>query len=203
MDESGDPGMKLGKGSSDCFTVCLVLFPHEADADSCRSRIQTLRPELEMKLSGKASEFHFTKASHERREAFLTAVSAFPFRFFAATIVKERLSGRAWQKKDYVYQQAAVMAIDLVLDPVLEAKLAFDSTSSRTFDWELLRFLTKHAGFYEGLPVIKETKRLDSAKDDLIQLVDKVCGAVACEDDCYRRTIRHREGASVGFSEDR
>lgn len=194
--------MKLSSGSSDCFTICLVLFPDEADAERCRERIQSLRAELGMKLSGKASEFHFCKATHERREAFLAAVSAFPFSFFTATIRKERLSGRDWLKKDYMYERAAFMAIDLVRDELLEAKLLFDATSSRTFDWDLLRTLKKHVGLFEGLPGIKETKRMDSYKDDLIQMVDMVCGAAMCDDECYGRIIRHRRGRCVVFPED-
>ena len=194
--------MKLGRGSSDCFTICLVLFPDEAEAERCRECIQALRAELGMKTSGKASEFHFCKASHQRREAFLTAVSAFPFSFFTATIRKERLSGRAWRKKDYMYERAASMALDLARDELLEAKLLFDATSSRAFDWELLRTLKKHVGLYEEVPVIKETRRLDSHKDDLIQLVDMVCGAAMCDDDCYQRLIRHRKGRCLVFPED-
>ena len=58
---------------------------------------------------------------------------------------------------------------------MLEAKLFFDATSSRQFDWELLTFFKKHAGTYEGVPIIKETQRLASYKDDLVQLVDMVC----------------------------
>jgi hypothetical protein len=201
MDESGDPGMKLGRGSSNLFTVCLVLFPDEAEAERCRARIQDLRIELGMKPSGKGSEFHFWKAAHERRNAFLTAISAFSFSFFTTTIVKERLSGKAWLKKNYMYERAAVMAIDLARDDLLEAKLHFDATSSRSFDWALLRTLKGHVGLYEGVPVIKQTKRLDSHKDDLIQLVDMVCGAATCEDDCYRRILRQKKWGRVVFPE--
>jgi hypothetical protein len=61
MDESGDPGMKLGKGSSDLFTISLVLFPETAVAEACRQRIQELRHELGMKLSGQAASFHFAR----------------------------------------------------------------------------------------------------------------------------------------------
>ncbi len=99
MDESGDTGMKLGQGSSALFTIGMVLFQEEAQANACRARIQALRPELGMKLSGKKSEFHFREMDHERREAFLRAVAEFPFHFYSSTITKERLSGKEWNKK--------------------------------------------------------------------------------------------------------
>lgn len=199
MDESGDPGMKLSKGSSALFTIGLVLFPEESLAENCRAHIQALRRELGMKLQGKGAEFHFTKMAHRHREAFLSAVAEFPFQFFTATITKDRLSGHAWRKKDYVYQRTGVLALDQALGGMLEAKLVFDATSSRKFDWDFLRFLKKHAGFYEGVPVIKETYRLESYKDDLVQMIDMICGAVMAEDRCYHRLIRNREGGRVDY----
>ncbi len=198
LDESGDHGMKLGAGSSALFTIGLVLFPDATHADACRGRIRKLRVELGMKIHGKASEFHFSNMGPEHREAFLGAVADFPFRFFTATITKARLSGKAWYKKGYMYQRAGVLALDQALDSsMLEARLLFDATSSRAFDWEFLRFLKKHAGSDENMPIIQETQRLDSYKDDLIQLIDMVCGAVMAEDPRYRFLIRHREGGRV------
>jgi hypothetical protein len=202
MDESGDPGMKLGKGSSDLFTVGMVLFQQEAEAEACRARIQTLRVELGMKLSGKKAEFHFRAIGEEHRRAFLSAMAPFAFQFFSCTIDKTRLSGKAWAKKEYMYKRAGMVTIDLAIGSMLEAKLLFDATSSRQFDWELLRALKKHAGYRGGRPVIKETHRLDSYKDDMVQLIDMVCGAVMAEDRQYHRLIRQREAGRVVFPPD-
>src|SRR5260370_22060164 len=151
MDESGDTGLKNGKGSADLFTIAMVLFAEEAHADGCRARIQALPPELGMKLSGKATEFHFRKMDKKHRTAFLKAVACFPFKFFSCTIDKARVSGKAWQKKAYMYQRAGIMALDMALAEMLEAKLVFDATSSRRFDWEVLRLLKKNAGDCEKL----------------------------------------------------
>ena len=82
---------------------------------------------------------------------------------------------------------------------MLEAKLLFDATSGRLFDWAFLRFLTKHAGYYDGLPIIKESLRLDSYKDDLVQLIDMVIGAVRANDRSYHRLVRGRDGGSVEY----
>lgn len=75
----------------------------------------------------------------------------------------------------------------------------FDATGSRQFDWEFLRALKKHAGHRGKRPVIKETQRLDSYKDDMVQLIDMVCGAVMAEDRQYHRLIRRREAGRVVF----
>lgn len=197
MDESGDPGMKLGKGSSRLFTIGLLLFQEEAQAEACRGRIQALRKALGMKLSGKNAEFHFSKLGADFREAFLVAVANDPFQFFSCTIDKARLSGRAWNKKEYLVHRAGVLTLDLAAPQMREAKLLFDATSSRKFDWEFLRMLRKHAGYRDQVPVIKETQRLESYKDDLVQMIDMVCGAMLSEEKRYTRHIAQRVAGSV------
>jgi hypothetical protein len=126
-------------------------------------------------------------------------VAPFSFQFFSCTIDKTRLSGKAWEKKEFMYRRAGMMTLDLAIGSMLEAKLLFDATGSRQFDWEFLRGLKKHAGHRGKLPVIKETQRLDSYKDDVVQLIDIVCGAVMAEDRQYHRLIRRREAGRVVF----
>ena len=201
MDESGDTGMKLGNGSSALFTIALVVFQEDVHVNACKQSIQDLRKKLGMPPDGEESEFHSCEMGADYRKDFLVATADFPFQFYTATIDKQKLSGRFWDKKEYMYQRASVLALDQAKSNLLEAKLVFDATSSRQFDWKLLRFLKKHAGYYEGLPVIKETQRLASYKDDLIQLVDIVCGAFMgrhTEPDHYK-LIRHRNGGGILF----
>jgi hypothetical protein len=194
MDENGDTGLKIGQGSSATFTVCIALFKEQKHAAACKDRFEPLRKELGMKLSGRDSEFHFKDLNPERRMAFLKMLAEFPFRYYACTLKKAQLSGKAWQKKDYVYQRAGVMALDQFLNEVLEAKLLFDATSGEKFDKELLRFLKKHAGYSGKVQRIKETQRVKSHAEDLIQIVDMVCGALASGRSEYLDLIRHREG---------
>lgn len=46
IDESGDPGLKIEKGSSRYFTVSLVVFEDKEEALACDQRIGLLRREL-------------------------------------------------------------------------------------------------------------------------------------------------------------
>jgi hypothetical protein len=197
MDESGDTGMKLGNGSSSNFTIAMVLFQEVAPAEACRDRIRELRGKLGMKQSGKAAEFHFCRMGEEHREEFLRAVAEFPFLFYSCTLKKAELSRTGLGGKASMYRDAGVRTLDQALSNMLDAKLIFDATSSRQFDWDFLRFLKQHAGYYDEVPIIRETQRLDSYKDDLVQLIDMVCGAVMCDDRRYHRLIRHREGGRI------
>jgi len=57
IDESGDCGLKFGRGSSDFFTCTAVVFSSEFAANACDRAIDELRRELK-KPSG--FEFHFS-----------------------------------------------------------------------------------------------------------------------------------------------
>ena len=157
MDESGDTGLRLGAGSSERFTIGMVLFQEEAEADACKASIRALRRSLGMKLTGKEAEFHFRDRGKAHREAFLSAVAPFPFKFYIGHDHQGPPLRAKHGARRSTCTSAGVLAIDQALPNMLEAKLLFDATSGRLFDWEFLRFLTKHAGYYDGLPVIKES----------------------------------------------
>ena len=46
IDESGDPGLKIGSGSTDYFIVTLVAFEENEEALLTDQRIQLLKQEL-------------------------------------------------------------------------------------------------------------------------------------------------------------
>lgn len=50
VDESGDPGLKIDKGSSPLFIVALVLFEDNEDAKACDTRIDLLRRAVEITI---------------------------------------------------------------------------------------------------------------------------------------------------------
>lgn len=86
LDESGDAGRRPGFGSSSHFVLALVIFADRAEAARCDERITRLRTEL-----GKPPrfEFHFRDNAHSVRLAFLRAVAAYRFAYYATVLVKE------------------------------------------------------------------------------------------------------------------
>ena len=76
IDESGDSGFKLEKGSSPYFVVALVMFEDHEEAEACDHRIGLLRRELGYPPD---FEFHFAHNSHRVRLAFLQAVAPYDF----------------------------------------------------------------------------------------------------------------------------
>jgi len=68
VDESGDPGMKLDKGSSALFIVTAVLFEDRDEALACDQKIDHIRKELGLT---EKTEFHFNQSRKSVREYFL------------------------------------------------------------------------------------------------------------------------------------
>ena len=103
LDESGDAGRKLEKGSSHFFTVALVTFSDHEEATRCDERIRLLRSEMGLSAS---FEFHFRDDSHKRRLAFLEAVSPYDFFYHAFVLNKDpsKLYGKGFQYKNSLYK---------------------------------------------------------------------------------------------------
>ena len=75
VDISGDPGRKILRDSSRFLIVALVAV-EELTAHDCAERIQRLRTELGLPED---YGFHFSQNSVSIRDAFLRALSPYPF----------------------------------------------------------------------------------------------------------------------------
>lgn len=201
FDESGDPGVRKlcleTSNPSRYFSVAAVLFSEPNHASACEQRIIALREELSLPRN---HEFHFTSAGKRNRRRFLEAVAILPFSYAVATIDKTRLQGNSWNKKMNVVQKAALLALEVIKPRLENARVFIDKSSDKQFDRELCSYLKKQAGLVEGRPRIKVAAPYDSAKHNLIQMVDMVCGAVVrCykagdeADDSYHRLIECRK----------
>ena len=57
-DDSGDPGFKTAKGSSDVFVIALVIFDSDKDAEETALKIKSLKQSLKLRDQ---FEFKFNK----------------------------------------------------------------------------------------------------------------------------------------------
>ena len=73
IDESGDAGFKIGKGSSTFFVISLIIFDDELEAEETALRIKKLRKQL--KKTDKF-EFKFNKCNRIYREKFLQEIKS-------------------------------------------------------------------------------------------------------------------------------
>lgn len=58
IDDSGDPGFKLQKGSSPCFVIALIIFDDPLEAEKTSLAIKELRRKLKV---SDLYEFKFNK----------------------------------------------------------------------------------------------------------------------------------------------
>src|SRR5918993_1396414 len=88
LDDSGDPGFKVKKGSSPCFVIALAIFDDQLEAETCAVEIKKLRRELGL---SDHFEFKFSKCCDRFRKAFLSRVVPFKFRIRAIVMRKDAI----------------------------------------------------------------------------------------------------------------
>jgi hypothetical protein len=170
IDESGDPGFEVDKGSSPIFVAAMVIFP---DAEAARRTEQLIR-----KIAAAhrvRPEFKFNKSSGRLRDAFFGAVQACPFRVRAIVVRKEVIySARLRSSKEdfYRYFVRQMMAHDN--GTLGGAKVVIDGSGDRVFRRRLAAALRRQLAGR-----LKDLKFSDSMSDPLVQLADMCAGAIA------------------------
>lgn len=196
MDESGDSGMRGKPGSSPHFVVTGVLFEDHEEANQCEYRIQELR---ETKRLPPNFEFHFNSCSNNLRTAFLQAVRSSGFFYHSIVLNKAKLWGEGFQYKNSFYKYTTGLVFENMKPQLSNSIVVLDKCGNQEFRSELAKYLKRRINENDGQRLIKKVKMQRSDGNDLLQLADMVCGAVArsCSDKTdrwrFRRLIRHRE----------
>lgn len=197
VDESGDPGMKLGSGSSEYFTVTLLLFVSSEDARSAQQSIRRLRHDLGVP---EQFEFHFAKLKTDWRERFFRAVRDCPCFYFAMAIKKRKVTGPGFTSPDSFYKFTCKLVFENAQEFLRRATVVIDGSGDRRFRTQLKKYLQARALDIDGNQAIRKVKTSESRRDDLLQMADMFCGAVArsldvsrVDRDRFRKLIAHRE----------
>ena len=197
VDESGDPGLLLQKGSSEYFVITLLLFEDREEAFVADQRITLLKKELGFSPH---SEFHFNQLRHDYRKAFLETVSPCTFFYCAAIVHKKKLTNRCFYSPGSFYQYVCSLAFETAKPYLANATVVIDGRGDWAFRNQLSTYLRKRINdSRDKQPFIQKVKIQKSHQNNLLQMVDMLCGAVAryfCNpkaDSSYRDIISHRE----------
>ena len=87
IDESGDPGNKINKGSSEYFSVALSVFENTKDIDILNKKLEELAVKL---FKNKDHEFHFSHEKFKYRKEFFEVISELDFRVLVMLVHKEK-----------------------------------------------------------------------------------------------------------------
>jgi hypothetical protein len=202
IDESGDAGLKVDLGSSDYFVVTLLMFEENNEAELADLRIQNFKAE-----TGKPTnfEFHFNKCSCRLRESFMAKICHCDFLYFSIVFNKRKLTGDGFKYKESFYKYACRLVFENAKAHLNNATVVIDGSGSREFRRELTTYLRKRINDVKSENrYIGKIKIQDSKNNNLLQLADMICGAIARsytekEDrETYRNYVKHRE-ISVQF----
>ena len=198
LDESGDSGFKFSGGSSEYFTCLAVIFPDAFSADACDRAVDQTRRTLKLKPS---FEFHFTECSNKVRTAFFRSMASEPFVYYGFVLNKPRLYGRKFKDKHGFYDFTVGLICENARPLLRNAKIIIDEGGDRNFKRQLEATLKARMTETDGTCLIRKVSMEGSHSNNLIQLADMACGAVARsynsdkdDRDQFRNLIKRREG---------
>lgn len=171
IDESGDPGFRIEKGSTPIFVTAMVIFN---DGDAAAASHAAIEQSWARKIH--KGEFKFSKCSNEVRDEFFAAICDCPFKVRAIVVQKGLLYSpylRADKDGFYEYFVKTMMQYDSGL--LVDAKVIIDGSGDREFRQNLNVALRRRL----GSGVIRDIRFQNSKIDALVQLADMCAGAIA------------------------
>lgn len=174
IDDSGDPGFKLDKGSSAHFVIACVIFDDNLDAEEAALKIKRLRRTLGWRDD---HEFKFNKTNKKIRQAFLNEIKGCAFRTRAIVAHKAAIRShelRTNKHKFYNYMIKEVLSKSN--GTITNASIRLDGHEDRAYKKAATTYFRQQADPQGS--VIKNMKFVNSQNDNLIQLADMVAGAI-------------------------
>ena len=203
IDESGDTGFKVGKGSTQNFVVACVIFKDNLEAEKTSVAIKELKRELKVSDD---FEFKFSKCSKKFRTKFLEKVRKFDFQYRAVVMIKERIYGKELRRKrESFHNYSMKMLIKHSIGTIENATLFIDGSGDRQFRRDAQRYLKRECNELEN--IVKNVKFQESHRSTLIQLADMIAGTVnrsftdKRDHKHYRKLIKKREGNVWDFGD--
>lgn len=174
VDESGDAGMKGKQGTSQLFVITAVIFEENEEAEECDRIIEETKKKM---FKNTAAEFHFSKCSDDLRQRFFEAVAGSQFFYLSFVLNKQKIWGPGFQDKSSFYKYTASLLFENAKPHLKGASVTIDRCGNREFRQQLERYLKRKINTHHE--VIRKVKSEPSNSNNLLQLADMICGAVA------------------------
>lgn len=175
IDESGDPGFSVDRGSSSIFVIACILFNDELEAEKTAVAIKELKRKL--KLSDK-TEFKFNGSRKMIRLEFLKTINSFNFSVRALVVEKSVIRSPILKNnKNSFYSFFIKTLLTHSGGKILDAKLRIDGSGDRSFRREFLSYLRRELNTKDK-KIMKNIKLVDSKTNVLIQMADMFAGTI-------------------------
>jgi hypothetical protein len=197
IDESGDAGFKISKGSSPNFVIAMAIFKDELVAEETALSIKKLRKKLGYH---EHFEFKFNKCNKSHRELFFNTVKPYDFSIRAIVFNKAKLySSHLRETKNDFYSFALRMVLEHNDDMIKNAKIRLNGSGEKSFRQQLTTYLRKSLNT-KNSRIMQNLRFRDSSQDVLIQLADMIAGSIrryydksTLDWNVYRKLLKTKE----------
>jgi len=174
VDDSGDPGFRIEKGSSTHFVIAMVVFDDPLEAEKTSLAIKELRRKLKV---SDLFEFKFNKANRKFRNDFIGTIKGFKFKIRAIVVDKEIIRSTRLRNYKEDFYNHIIMQILKHSKNIKNAKLRFDKRGERALRDQLRVYLSRELD-NKNKKIFNDLKFVDSRQNTLIQLADIVAGSI-------------------------
>jgi len=175
IDDSGDPGFKLDRGSTSHFVIAMVIFDDELEAEKTAIAIKELKRELKFNDN---VEFRFFKTSRGIRIKFLEKINKFNFRIRCLVVDKSIIKSQELKtNKNSFYSYFIKEVLKCSNETVLDAKIRVDGSGDRIFRKNFFTYLRRELNTDEK-KIMRNCKIVDSKSNVLIQMADMIAGSI-------------------------
>jgi len=175
IDDSGDPGFKIEKGSTEYFSISMVIFNDNLEAEKAAVAIKELRRELKFSDN---TEFKFCKTQRSVRIKFLQTIAPFQFKIRSLVVKKSEIrSPELRGSKESFYGYFIKMALKYSGGSIIDASIKIDGSGDRTFRKRFLGYLHRELNSGDK-KIIKKCRLVDSKSNVLIQMADMIAGGI-------------------------
>ena len=175
IDDSGDPGFKVQRGSTSVFVISLTIFDDNLEAEKASLSIKELRRRLKV---SDYYEFKFNNCDSRFKRAFFESVIRFKFRVRAIVVKKEVIhSFHLRTNIENFYNYVIMQVLKQSVGSIKRAKLKFDKRGEKKIRNQLRVYLSQQLD-NKNKKIFSDLKFEDSEQNTLIQLADMVAGAV-------------------------
>ncbi|MCK5459933.1 DUF3800 domain-containing protein [Candidatus Parcubacteria bacterium] len=175
IDDSGDPGFKLNKGSTTHFIISMVIFDDELEAEKTAVAIKELKRKIGFR---EQTEFRFFKTRKDFRIKFLKTINKFDFRIRCLVVDKSIIYSNELKKdKNSFYAYFIKEVLKNNNNSILNAKIRMDGSGNRIFRRNFFTYLRKELNS-KNRKIMLNCKMVDSKNNVLVQLADMVAGSI-------------------------